>query len=225
MSSVAWTWRTNTYAMWHMSSLSWRIASYMRKIKEFFCSLHHFLVYIFTGSIEPLETFLTNFGAMHLYLYSAYSYSIQSHLYSKLLYILQNLMHTLAQPPIFGQICCIFWSRPILPRQDWIAPVLGPTTQGQKWGMVFSRSWDHPFSLIIFSTESMTQEYLQVTYMYTCKMHVISKNPRVFCIWCTRYNEQRYTEPYFGQLYLGVGVLKEIFTLFDQLVQWGGQET
>ena len=61
--------------------------------------------------------FLTNFGAMHLYLYSAYSYSIQSHLYSKLLYILQNLMHTLARPPIFGQICCIFWSRPILPRQ------------------------------------------------------------------------------------------------------------
>ena len=117
MSSVAWTWRTNTYAMWHMSSLSWRIASYMRKIKEYFCSLHHFLVYIFTGSIEPLETFLTNFGAMHLYLYSAYSYSIQSHLYSKLLYILQNLMHTLARPPIFGQICCIFWSRPILPRQ------------------------------------------------------------------------------------------------------------
>ena len=117
MSSVAWTWRTNAHAMWHMSSLSWRIASYMRKNKEFFCSLHHFLVYIFTGSIEPLETFLTNFGAMHLYLYSAYSYSIQSHLYSKLLYILQNLMHTLARPPIFGQICCIFWSRPILPRQ------------------------------------------------------------------------------------------------------------
>ena len=28
-----------------------------------------------------------------------------------------------------------------------------------------------------------------------------------------------YTEPYFGQLYLGVGVLKELFTLFDQLVQ------
>ena len=103
MSSVAWTWRTNTYAMWHMSPLSWRIASYMRKMKEFFCSLHHFLVYIFTGPIEPLAMFLTNFGAMHLYIYS-----IQSHLYSKLLYILQNLMHTLAQPPIFGQLCCIF---------------------------------------------------------------------------------------------------------------------
>ena len=103
MSSVAWTWRTNTYAMWHMSSLSWRIASYMRKMKEFFCSLHHFLVYIFTGSIEPLETFLTNFGAMHLYIFYSIPFIFQTALYfakfnayfGPATYFWPNLLHIL----------------------------------------------------------------------------------------------------------------------------------